>query len=332
MSEQKRTFVDSPAVRSAVPLMVGLAGPSGSGKTYSALRLASGIQRVTGGEIYVVDTEARRALHYADKFTFRHVPFGAPFSPLDYLEAIEHCVARGAKVLVVDSMSHEHEGPGGVLEEHALETERLAKSWKCSAEAAQMPAWAAPKAKRRRLINTVLQLGINAVFCFRAKEKIKIIKGQKPVDMGWMPIAGEEFVYEMTVNCLLPPASRGVPDFAPKETGERQMVKLPGYFSDLFRSGAPLDESMGEAMAKWASGGEAPTRQKQPDPFVELFAAIADAGVSDENRAQWISDQLGRPIKTKGELRALSDADHAKLLAIAQDLASASPSADEQPV
>jgi hypothetical protein len=36
-----------------------------SGKTVSALRLACGIQRVTPGEIFIVDTEGRRALHYA---------------------------------------------------------------------------------------------------------------------------------------------------------------------------------------------------------------------------------------------------------------------------
>src|SRR5438128_3503645 len=103
-----RTFEDRPAVREATPLLVGLIGPSSSGKTFSALRLATGIQRVSGGEIFVIDTEARRALHYAEKFTFRHVPFGAPFGPLDYLTAIEHCIARGAKTIVVDSISHEN--------------------------------------------------------------------------------------------------------------------------------------------------------------------------------------------------------------------------------
>lgn len=78
-----RTFVDKPAVRDKVPLLIGLAGPSGGGKTFSALRLASGMQRVSGGDVYVVDTESKRALHYADKFKFRHLEFTAPFGPLD---------------------------------------------------------------------------------------------------------------------------------------------------------------------------------------------------------------------------------------------------------
>jgi len=116
-----RTFETKPAVRSQVPLLIGLVSPSGAGKTYSALRLATGIQRVVGGEIFVVDTESRRALHYAEQFKFKHVQFNAPFGPLDYLAAIEHCVREGAKTIVVDSLSHEHEGPGGVLEMHEQE-------------------------------------------------------------------------------------------------------------------------------------------------------------------------------------------------------------------
>ena len=121
-----RTFDDQPAVRSHVPLLVGLMGPSGSGKTFSALRLATGIQNVSGGEIFVVDTESRRALHYADTFKFRHIAFGAPFGSLDYLAAMQHCVNKGAGVIVVDSLSHEHIGIGGYLLTQEAEVERMA--------------------------------------------------------------------------------------------------------------------------------------------------------------------------------------------------------------
>lgn len=249
-----RTFNDSPAVRTAVPILVGLVGPSGSGKTYSALRIATGIQRITGGDIFFIDTEARRALHYAEQFKFRHVQFDAPFGSLDYMAAIEHCVAKGAKVIVIDSLSHEHEGPGGVLEAHDVETDRLSKQWNTSRDKVQMTAWAKPKAERRRLISTILQLGINVVLCFRAKEKLKVIPGKAPMPLGWMPIAGEEFVYEMTVNMLLLPGSGGVPTWQPEEPGERAMIKLPEQFKAIFAERRPLDEKTGEALAKWAAG------------------------------------------------------------------------------
>ena len=49
------TFEDEPAVRGYTPQFVGIAGPSGSGKTLSALRMAAGMQRVTGGDVFLID-------------------------------------------------------------------------------------------------------------------------------------------------------------------------------------------------------------------------------------------------------------------------------------
>lgn len=272
-----RVFEDSEAVRTAVPLMIGLMGPSGGGKTKSALRVATGIQRVSPGDIAVIDTESRRALHYAPKrgeraqppktFSFRHIPFGAPFGPLDYLAAIEYAISKGARTIIVDSMSHEHEGPGGVLEMHAEETKRLARLWKCSEDAAQMTAWGPPKSQRRRLLNSILQQECNFIFCFRAKEKLKIVKGEKPQPRGFMPIAGDEFVYEMVVCALLMPGAGGVPTWQSKAIGERMMIKLPdAYRALLLGQTGPLSEDIGEQLAIWAGGGDATLAREAPDP------------------------------------------------------------------
>ena len=249
-----RTFTDKPATREATPLLVGLFGPSGGGKTYSALRLATGIQKVVGGDIFGIDSESRRMLHYADKFNFRHVQFDAPFGSLDYLAAAEHCVKQGAKVLIIDSASHEHEGPGGVLEQHAEETKRLAKAWNCSEDKAQIAAWASPKQARRRMINTLLQINANFVFCFRAREKIKIITGKPPLELGFMPICGEEFFFEMTLSTLLLPGDKGVPRWGSDFVGERTMMKLPGQFEAMFGKPKQLDEETGQQLAEWSAG------------------------------------------------------------------------------
>jgi hypothetical protein len=290
-----RTFEDRDAVREQVPLLVGLTGASSSGKTLSALRLAAGMQKITGGDIFCIDTESKRALHYADQFNFRHVEFTAPFSPLDYLAAIEHCTKAGAKTVIVDSASHEHEGPGGVLEWHDAETERLAALWKVPPGKAQLSAWQKPKAARRRLLNTVLQLGINAIFCFRAKQKLKIVKGEDPLEMGWMPICGEEFAFEMTVNCLLYPASGGVPTWKSDMLGERTMMKLPVQFEEVFREPRPLDENIGIELAEWARGGLTPA-EKPPMPTDDKDGILRDikhefvvaglSGSSDHEKAE----------------------------------------------
>jgi hypothetical protein len=251
-------FVATQAKRGALPLFVGLCGASGSGKTFSALRLAAGIQRVCGGELVVIDTESNRALHYADRFAFKHLPFSPPFSPDDYWEAIQAAVAAGARTIVIDSMSHEHEGPGGVLELHEKEAERIQKAWGCSADTAQFPAWKEPKGQRRRLINNILQLHCNLVVCFRAKRKVKMQKNERgkqvPTDQGWMPIAGDEYAYEMTALGVLPPGSSGVPDWKTTDPGSELVTKRPAQFHDILKPGAQLTEDMGEAMARWAAG------------------------------------------------------------------------------
>lgn len=257
MNAAARQFEIAPAVRKTVGLMIGLVAPSNAGKTFSALRLATGIQRVVGGEIDLIDTENRRALYYADKFKFNHMDFRAPFSPLDYLEAIRYCAKRGSKTIIIDSMSHEHEGPGGVLEWHERETDTLAARWKCAREKAQMAGWSAPKQARRRLINEVLQLNVNLIMTFRAKEKIKIVAGKDPIPLGWQPICGDEFMYEMVLQALLLPGSEGRPTWSPETPAERAMIKLPTQFRELFAKpeSSQLSEQVGEELAKWASGG-----------------------------------------------------------------------------
>lgn len=266
-----REFTAKPAIRSEVPLLVGLMGPSGGGKTFSALRMAKGIQKVRGGEIYFVDTEAGRAKHYADNFEFQHVEFGAPFGSLDYLEVIRFCKSRGAGVVVIDSFSHEHDNIGGMVDTHDKELTRMAGSDFRKRQSMQLLAWQKPKADRRKLINGVLQLDMAGIFCFRAKQTSKPmnVDGKNVVvPMGYMPIAGEEFIFEMTVNALLLPGARGVPTWVSDNLGEKQMIKLPRQFENLFQNGRALDEDVGEAMARWAKG-DVPTAKVEVD--VELL-------------------------------------------------------------
>ncbi len=311
--EITRTFVDSVAVRQATPLLFGIFGPSGSGKTFSSLRLATGMQRVCGGEIFFIDSEANRALAYAERFKFRHVPFGAPFSPLDYLAAIEYCVSKGARVIIVDSMSHEHEGPGGVLEEHDAEMERLAKLWKTSESKTTIAAWSVPKAKRRRLINTILQLNVNMIFCFRAKEKLKIVPGKDPQQLGFMPIGGEDMIYELMATGLLLPNAKGVPTWNPGEIGEKLMVKLPEQFTELFAGEPrPLDEKTGETLARWAAG-VAPVSDEDAEKLVKAYSEAADKAALEplESKRKQYWSQLSPDWKTV--LKNASDAAKARL-------------------
>lgn len=279
-----RNFTHRIATRDKTPLLVGLVGPSSSGKTYSALRLASGFQKVDPGEIFVIDTEAGRSLQYADKFRFVHVPFGAPFSPLDYLDAVRYCVDQGAKHIVIDSMSHEHEGPGGVLEMHA---EDMGGNFK-----KQMTAWARPKAARRRLINTLMQLNVNMVLCFRAKPKLKVEKGKDPIELGYQPIGGDEWMYEMTMNALLLPRANGVPTWHSEQLGEKALIKLPEQFAPIFADKPQLSEGVGEALARWAAGTTA-TPKHTADELIAMYEKCSEPSefrrIEESRRASWSS-------------------------------------------
>jgi hypothetical protein len=275
-----RTFTDSKAVRTQTPLMIGMVGPSGGGKTYSALRLATGIQRVAGGRIGFIDTEAKRGLFYSSEFDFDHLHFEKPFGSLDYLDAILHFVSKGiVKTIIIDTMSGEHEGPGGMLEQHAAKTKELAAKWKVSEHAAAMSAWAEPKAARRKMINEILQMQTNFIFCYRAREKLKIVKGQEPVNRGFMPIAGEEFVYEMLVSFLLLPGSNGCPTYSSDYQDEQNMIKVPGAFMDILKPKVQLSEDIGQALAEWSMGRPA---KSSVDPLLTAFAkhSVTEADLS----------------------------------------------------
>lgn len=269
------TAVDAAQARSAamLPLLVGLAGPSGSGKTFSALRIATGIQSVVGGDIFVIDTEQRRSLHYADSFRFKHMEFGAPFGALDYLEALRAAKKQGAGVVVIDSCSHEHDGPGGLLEQHEAELTRMAgDDWR-KRDQMTMLAWQKPKAGRRALIAALTsELDLPTIFCFRAKTTTKPMKidGKlKPVDMGFTTIGADEWLFEMALSCLLLPGSNGCPTWASDKPGERLAIKVPRQFRHLAEPPPrPLDESVGVMLAKWAKGeGAAPATASNGQRF-----------------------------------------------------------------
>ena len=113
-------FKKAKRIKQRIRMAVG--GPSGSGKTLGALRIAFGLCG-DWSKVFVVDTENDSALSYAnDPATsvgeFMHDSLRKPYTPSRYVEKIKEAVEAGAEVVVVDSLSHEWDGPGGVKETH----------------------------------------------------------------------------------------------------------------------------------------------------------------------------------------------------------------------
>ena len=251
-----RQFDIRPAVREKVPLLLGLAGPSGSGKTYSALRLATGIARIASGDVVVIDTENRRAQHYADRFAFQHIDFAPPYSPLDYLAALQTAEQVKPACIIIDSLSHEHDGEGGTLDCVTAELDRLAGADTALQHKLAAAAWRKPKAARRALLSGLLRLKSHVIVCIRANERTRLIREAitpEPVEMGLTPVAAPEFLFELTCCALLKAGAQGAPTWASALPGEHAAIKLPRQFEEVFRTGGPLKESHGEILARWAA-------------------------------------------------------------------------------
>lgn len=251
------TFKNRAAVGGGRRLRLGIGGPSRSGKTYSSLRVATGIAAGLNGKIFVIDTDNEFSLDYADDFKFEIVDFQPPFTPERYQEAVEHCVNEGAAVIVVDHMSHEQTGQGGILERQQAVEEELAAKWKTTRDKAKAASWNVAKTiPHGKFVSYVTRVKQPMIFNFRCKDKVKIVKNaegkQEWVHLGYTPICAEQFDYEMTAMIILPPNSDGKPD---KELSE---IRKP--LRQLMRLEDQLDESLGERLAAWAAGsGKAPT-------------------------------------------------------------------------
>lgn len=250
-------FSFRPAVRENVGLWINLVGGTGSGKTFTAMRLASGI---AGGKPFaVIDTENRRALHYADQFTFHHADLRAPFRPDAYADAIVAADKEGYPVIVVDSGSHVWAGDGGVLDWQEEELDRMAGNDYGKRERVKMAAWIKPKKSHKGMVQKFLQVRAHLILCLRAEEKIEMVKGkdgkleiQKKQSLtgkdGWIPICDKNLPFEATCSFLLLAGAPGIP----------HPIKLQEQHRALFPLDKAITEESGRSLAAWASGAAAP--------------------------------------------------------------------------
>lgn len=255
---------------------VALSGPSSSGKTVSAIRMALGMVSGTGKRVCLIDTENKRSLKYSRFFDFDHVDFQPPYSSERYLECILEAANRGYGAIIVDQMTNEHEGEGGMLEQHeAFLVKRAGDDYK-KREALKFTAWIEPKQKRNQLIQRGIQrVNADLILCFRAKEKTelrtKIVDGRKkidPVNIGWSPIGGEEFPFEMLTNMILPPKSQGKPDW----TLEASTINsLDQNLINLLRNVEQIDENFGAELKRLINPQKATTAVPEKTPE-QIFA------------------------------------------------------------
>lgn len=244
------SFTFKRATREGIKLLLSFAGGTGSGKTFSAMEIATGLSM--GKPFAVIDTENGRAKHYADQFTFDYVSLDAPFRPERYLSAIESAASQKYPVILIDSISHEHDGDGGLLDWHEEELDRMAGADWQKRNSLTMTAWINPKKSHKHFVNKLLQINAHVILCMRAEEKIEMVKegGRtvvKPKESavganGWVPICEKRLPFEMTASFLLLAEKPGVPIPIKLQEQHRRFVDLS----------KPINKETGVSFLKWA--------------------------------------------------------------------------------
>jgi hypothetical protein len=177
--------------------------------------------------------------------------FGPPFTPERYAEALAVAEAS-SDLVIIDSLTHEWDGEGGILEAQEAELTRMAGEDARRREACHMAAWIKPKMRHKHLVQQVLRCKLPLICCLRAMEKTKMVRGED----GKMRVQTDEFascifdsrfIFEMLVNgeCF-EVGGRGGFLRITKVTNEDLLACLPGQ-------GEQIDYRHGELLARWCA-------------------------------------------------------------------------------
>lgn len=94
-------------------MRLALMGKAGSGKTYSALLLAYGLCG-DWRKIAIIDTEDKSASLYSHLGAYNTIEINSPFHPSMFMEAVDLAQSSNKEVIIIDSLSAEWIGEGGV--------------------------------------------------------------------------------------------------------------------------------------------------------------------------------------------------------------------------
>lgn len=176
-------------------LRLALMGPPKSGKSFTALTIAHALAG-ENGKVAVIDTENASASKYAEMFPSFDVSELEQFNPDAYVREIHEAEHLGYDVLIIDSLTHAWNGPGGLLEYK----DQLAKSGKQGMNS--YTAWSEASPKHTNLIYAITHAKMHVIVTLRTKVEyvLEERKGkQVPVKIGLAPIQRDETEYEFDI-------------------------------------------------------------------------------------------------------------------------------------
>lgn len=224
-------FQINTASRKKAKLKLGLSGVSGAGKTYSALLLARGIAG-SWEKVTLIDTENGSGELYSHLGPYKVIPFGAPFDPRRYVEAIVFAVKSGAQVIVIDSITHEWDGIGGCLELQANLGGRYQD-------------WSKVTPLHKAFVDAILQSPVHVITCTRKKQDYEMTNdgGKAKVQkMGLKEIQRDGYEYELTINFAVE-----ISHYATASKDRTGLFMPRGPFQ--------ITQQTGEELIAWANSG-----------------------------------------------------------------------------
>ena len=258
------------AQRKKVKIRLGLQGPSGSGKTYSSLLMARGLVN-DWSQIAVIDTEQSADL-YAHLGNYRVLNLGKPYSPESYIKAISACENNPEiEVIIIDSISQEWTGEGGVIEMHGNLTGNSFTNWNYLTR------------RHNNFVEKMLQSRCHVIATIRSKQGYLLTdkKGKMvPVKIGLKGIQRDNLNYELTVLLEIDQEHRAI------ATKDRT-----GLFVD--KPSFVISESTGELILEWCNLG-AKAGIKSLDSIKSEISAAKDMQtlVDIYNRYPEFQDQI----------------------------------------
>jgi hypothetical protein len=240
------------AERTNLYLRCALFGPSGSGKTMTALRIAKGIADRMGVPFAVIDTEARSASKYADRFTFAVDDLRE--KTIDhYIASMNECIEAGYQVLVIDSLTH-------AWRELTDEVDRIAEK---SVSKNSFSPWAKVNPKQKRFIDAILNFPGHVIATMRSSTEWVVgdRNGKSvPEKIGLKPEQGKGIEFEFDLLIELDQKHQAA--ITKDRTGKFQdeAIDRPG-------------EAFGAALYDWLSTGSPAVLPPAPVPLPSRPAA-----------------------------------------------------------
>jgi hypothetical protein len=173
--------------RKRAKIKMALQGSAGSGKTYSSLLLAQGLTNGDFSKIAIIDSENGSADLYAHLGQYNVLTLKPPFTPENYIKAIDVCEKSGMEVIIIDSISQSWEE---LLDYHS------------SLAGNSFTNWAKVTPRQNAFIDKILQADAHVIATMRTKQDY--VLNQKdgkfiPEKVGLKAVQRNDLDYEFTL-------------------------------------------------------------------------------------------------------------------------------------